>query len=136
VTKSYAEDFTAGTGNNQVNTVFHDTRTLAGGASEELDLAGSLTNALGATVTFTYIKALMIFNKSATQTLTIGGAATNAWEAWTLAAGDAIKILPDGMLLLVAPLAGYAVTASTADKLKILNSATNSADYDIWIIGI
>src|SRR5690349_14906604 len=42
----------AGTGNNQANTMFADTRTLTASSSENLDLAGGLTDPLGGTLTF------------------------------------------------------------------------------------
>ena len=49
-----------GTGSGQASQVFTDTRTLAGSATEDLDLAGSLTNAFGTTLTFTKIKAIIV----------------------------------------------------------------------------
>jgi hypothetical protein len=47
-----------------------------------------------------------------------------------------VKVPAGGMLLLYAPDAtGFAVTAATADQLKITNSAGASCDYDIVIVG-
>lgn len=129
--------FTTGAGANQVNEVFSDTRTLADSASENLDLAGSLTNAFGVTVALARVKFIFIRNKSSTQVLSVGGAASNQFINWVGDPTDVVKIRPGGFLLLVAPDAtGYAVTAGTGDLLKIANgNAGQSTDYDIVIGG-
>lgn len=131
---SAQEQFTPGTGNNQLDKVFHDVRTLSGGADESLDLAGSLVDSFGAAITFAKIKVLLIRNLSTTQTLTVGNGAT-PFLSWVGAAAHTVTIPPKGMLLLVAPLAGFAVTADTGDILKIANSATNPCDYQIALAG-
>jgi len=128
------ETFTPGTGNNQLDKLFHDLRTLADGANESLDLAGSLVDMFGATITFVKIKAMLIRNLSATQTLTIGGG-SNPFINWVADATDMVKIPPNGMLLLVAPLAGYGVTTGTGDILKVANSAGAACDYQIALAG-
>lgn len=129
---------TDGSGANQASQVWGDTRSLAASTSEELDLNGSLTNGLGATVSFTRIVAIIIKSASTNgDTITVGGASSNAWEPWAGATGDEIKIRPGGFLALAAPDAtGLAVTASTADLLKILNDDSGAAaSYDILLIG-
>ncbi len=78
---------------------------------------------------------MLIKNLSTTQTLTIGGAAANAWAAWFGAANDVVKIGPGGWLAFGEPV-GFAVTADTGDLLKIANGAAGDpADYIIAIIG-
>lgn len=131
---SAQEQFTPGTGNNQLDKVFHDMRTLDAAASESLDLAGSLVDSFGSTITFAKLKVLLIRNLSTTQTLTVGAGA-NPLINWIGDPTDVVKIPPKGMLLLVAPLAGFAVTADTGDILKITNSATNPCDYQIALAG-
>ena len=128
------KQFTPGTGNNQLDKLFHDMRTLADGANESLDLAGSLVDQFGTTITFVKIKAMLIRNLSATQTLTIG-AGSNPFLNWVGDATDVIKIPPNGMFLLVAPLAGFAVVAGTGDILKVVNSAGAVCDYQIALAG-
>ena len=118
--------------------VFADNRTLSASTSEDLDLAGSLTNALGDTITFASIKAIIIKAGDANGgNMTIGGAASNAFEAWTMAAGDGVLLRPGGTFVLIAPTASdYAVTATTADLLKIANlDGAAAATYDIYLIG-
>lgn len=139
LTKDYSINLGDGNGANQANQVFHDQRTLAASASEELDLAGGLTNPLGQTVTFTKIKALLIRAAAGnTNDVLVGGAAANGFIAPFGDATDVIKVKPGGTLLLVAPDAdGYAVTAATGDLLKIANSAAGSGvTYDIVAIGV
>lgn len=132
-----AIEFTTGAGANGANEFFSDTRTLADSASESLDLAGSLTNGLGVTVALARVKFIYIKNKSTTQVLSVGGAASNQFINWVGDATDIVKLRPGGFLLLVAPDAtGYAVTAGTGDLLKIANGAAGaSTDYDIVIGG-
>ncbi len=136
LSQTWAQEFQSGSGSGQINKLFADTRTLADGANEELDLAGALTDPFGASLTFTKVKVLAIKNKSATQTLSVGGAAANAWSALFGDATDILKIAPSSMALLVCDPAGVAVTAATADLLKIANSAGAAADYDIIVLGI
>ena len=130
-------DYTTGAGANGANELFSDTRTLADNTSENLDLAGSLTNAFGTTVAFARVKFIYIKNKSTTQVLSIGGAASNQFINWVADATDIIKIRPGGVFLLIAPDAtGYPVTAGTGDLLKVANgNAGSSTDYDIIIGG-
>lgn len=136
---AYAKNksFTNGTGADKIQAIFSDTRSLTTGANEDLDLAGSLTSALGATITFTKVKALLISSAAANTTnLSVGPAASNGWAAAFGDASDKIVVRPGGMLLLTAPDAnGLAVTAGTGDLLNIANSAGATASYDIIILG-
>jgi hypothetical protein len=131
--------FTNGTGANNVNNIFSDQRTLAASATEDLDLAGSLTDAFGNTITFTKIKALLVVAASGnTNDVVVGGAGANGFDSWVSATGDSVLVKPGGCLLIVAPDAtGYAVTAGTGDLLTITNSAgSTSVTYDVVIAGV
>lgn len=134
----FANSFVDGAGNDQINQVFADTRTLTASTNEDLDLAGGLTNGIGATVTFTSIKAIAIIADSGNgDNIEVGGAATNAFATPFGAATDVVNVPADGKLLLVAPGAGYAVTASTADLLRISNAdGVASASYTIILLGV
>jgi hypothetical protein len=128
-----------GTGANQVSNHWHDQRTLTASSSENLDLAGSLVNGLGQTLTFTKIKALIVKAAVANvNDVVIGNAAANAWLGPFGAVTHTIAVKPGGLVVLVAPDAnGYAVTAGTVDILKVLNGgAGTSVVYDIVIIGV
>jgi hypothetical protein len=128
-------NFIPGTGVGAVDKQFDDERTLADGVSENLDLSGSLLDAFGASLLFAKIKILAIKNKSATQTLSVGGAATLGFIGWVGDPTDVVKIGPGAMALLICDPAGVAVTAGTGDLLKIANSAGAACIYDIFISG-
>lgn len=127
-----------GTGAAQADKIFHDQRTLAASATEDLDLAGGLTDAFGATLTFARIKAIIVIAASAnTNNVLVGGAASNQFINWVSDATDKIVVRPGGMFALVASDAtSYAVTAATGDLLRIGNSAGGTGvTYDIIIVG-
>lgn len=131
--------FGSGTGAGQVNNIFSDSRTLAASGSEELDLAGGLTNALGAVLTFTKVKALIVYASAANANdVNVGGAAVNACSSFFGGASDVVAIKPGGAAIFVAPdAAGFAVTAGTGDLLKVANGgAGTGVDYDIIILGV
>lgn len=128
-----------GTGANQANSLWIDTRTLAASANEELDLAGVLTDAFGGVLTLTKVKALLIEADDANvNDVLVGGAASNAWAAMFGDATDVLKVKPGGFFMLVAPDAnGLAVTAGTGDKLKLANSGGGTGvTYTIVLLGV
>lgn len=130
--------FADGTGADQIKQVFADTRTISASSNEDLDLAGGLTNALGQSITFTKIRAIAIkASPSNTNNVLVGGAASAQFASWVGDATDVVVVRPGGLLVLVAPDAtGYAVTATSADLLRIANSAgSTSVSYDIVLLG-
>lgn len=137
---SYGANYvmTDGTGADQAKEVFTDTRTLTASASENLDLAGVLTDVFGNALTFTKIKALIVKADAAnTNDVLVGGHATAAIATLFGDATDKVRVKPGGMVAFVAPDAnGYAVTATTADMLTVTNSAGGtSVTYTVIIIG-
>ena len=129
---------TSGTGANQADLIFHDQRTLAASTSEELDLAGSLTDSFGTTLTFARIKAVVVYAATANAGLIqVGGAAANGFINWVASATDIIQVRAGGTFAIIAPDAtAYAVTAGTGDLLKINNTdGAGAGVYDIYIIG-
>jgi len=131
----WEQSFGPGTGAGLVDKQYDDERTLGDGASENLDLSGSLVDTFGVVILFAKIKVLAIKNKSTTQTLSVGGAASLGFIAWVGDPTDIVKIGPGAMALLICDPAGVAVTAATADLLKIANSAGATCIYDIFIAG-
>ncbi|MGA5424526.1 hypothetical protein [Streptomyces lavendulocolor] len=129
-----------GTGAGKADRVFTDTRTLAASASEDLDLAGVLTDAFGASITFAKVKALMVVAAAAnSNNVIVGGASSNGFISWVGGATHTVTVRPGGALALLAgetDATGYAVTAGTADLLKIANSgAGSSVTYSVAILG-
>ena len=127
-----------GTGADQADLIFSDTRTIAASSDEDLDLAGGLTDALGSTLTMVRVKAIIVTADSGnTNNVEVGGASANQFINWVGDASDKIVVMPGGMFCLVAPDAtAYAVTAATGDLLNIANSgAGTGVTYSIIIIG-
>lgn len=126
-----------GTGANQANNIFTDTRTLAASATETLDLAGGLTSALGVTLTFTAIKAIKIHAAAANTNNVVVGGGSNPFIGPFVDPTDKLSIPPGGMLLLANPsAAGWAVTASTGDLILVANSSSGTGvDYTVTIVG-
>lgn len=126
-----------GTAANKADLLFSDQRTLAASATEDLDLAGGLTDPLGATLTFVKIKAIIISAASGnTNDVEVKPATTNGFTGPFNAAADTLIIPAGGSIALIAPVSGWTVTAGTGDLLTITNgSSGTSVTYDIILIG-
>lgn len=127
----------SGTGANSGDLQFHDQRTLSASATEDLDLAGGLTDAYGATLTFVELRAVMVFAAAAnTNNVNVQRASSNGVPLF-LAASDGVPVPPGGVFLWSCPADGkVSVTAGTGDLLTITNSAgSTSVTYDVVIIG-
>lgn len=128
-----------GTGNNQINTVFSDRRTLAASANEDLDLSGTaLQDTFGANLALTKVKAILI-KAAATNTnnVVVKPGASNGFTGPFGAATHTQSIPPGGVWMVSAPLAGWTVTAATADLLNVANSSSGtSVTYEIAIVGV
>lgn len=138
LTQQYNQAWTTGVGQNQVNRMFSDTRTLAASTAEDLDLAGGLTNAFGQTLTFARVKAIILKAAAAnTNNVTVKPDGTAGFLGPFQAAAAQINVPPGGVVMLTAPSAtGWVVTAATADLLEVGNSgAGTSVTYDIVILG-
>lgn len=133
---SFSDSMTNGTGVDQCDLMFYDQDTVASGTPDDIDLAGVLKTAFGATITFVKIKLIFIENKSATagEILTIGND-VNGLVNWVGAATHTVKVTPAGCLCLWAPsLAAYAVTAATGDILQIA-SDSGTITYNLILMG-
>ena len=127
----------SGTGAGLADIVFRDQRTLALSTSEDLDLAGGLTDAFGATLTFVKVKMLYVSAATANDAnIVVGGASSNAFLGAFADATDKVNLPASAWLKWTNPTNGYSVTAGTGDILKIENSdGAASATYDIVIVG-
>ena len=135
---SFSSAYTNGSGSNQANAFFSDTRTLAA-TNESFDLnAGTMTDGYGAALVFTAIKFLYVKNKSTTagQALTLTGDFLSGVATSPLFGSTAptINIGPSGFVVLESPIDGFLVTSTTSDGLTVTNTA--SFDYDIVLLGI
>jgi len=126
----------SGTASSTQDLVWSAADSVANGAPDTVDVAGSLTSRLtGGAVTMVEVTLIYIRNKSTTtgEILEIG-AGSNPLLNWVKATGDAIKIGPGGVFILTSPIDGFAVTAATGDVLTI-TSASGTISYDIIILG-
>jgi hypothetical protein len=132
---SYSQDFESGTGDEQANVVW--TKEYNQSAAVTVDLAGSLTDIYGQTVTLTKVRCITIKNLSTTTgfTLTVGGAASNQFSSPFGSATDKVKVPPGGCLVLAAPLDGFTVTAGSGDQLKMDPGGTNQVNWMVQIVG-
>ena len=125
-----------GTGNGQVSKEFSDTRVVSASSSESLDLAGSLTDALGNTVSFSTIKAIAIKADAANVgNLTIGATGSNAFQGPFADATDGLVLKPGGFFVIAVPNTGWTVTGGTGDLLKVANAGGSDASYSIALLG-
>ena len=134
----YSTAMADGTGSGQCDKIWHDTRTLASGAADSLDLTALATSLFGANITLPLVKvkAILVKNRATTagENLTIGGAAS-AFVGPFGAAAHTIACPADSCVLLINRLTGWMVTDGSADVLKIANAGAGSVTYDIAIVG-
>lgn len=138
--KDYTKSLQTGTGAGQADLIFHDTRTLAPSASEDLDLAGVLADAFGTVLTFARLKYVIVAAADANANNVLVGAVVNGVASFLSPAASGLITLRPGAFFAVAAGAadavGYAVVAATADLLHIANSgAGTSVTYDVIIGG-
>lgn len=137
--KRYGVHLESGSGAGKADRVFADTRTLAASATETLDLAGSLTDAYGTTTSFARVKFILISAAAAnTNNVVVGANASADWVGLLNAAGT-ITLRPGATFAAMsgsADATGMVVTATTADLIKVANSAAGtSVTYDVIIVG-
>lgn len=127
---SYSLTLADGTGANQAQVVWSDSRTTSTSSQDSLDLA-NLSDDRGV-VSFTAIKAMYVRNAGNAAMLWDGG----SWSSGPLSApGDcAVAIQPGGCVVFIAPTAtGFAVGSSpqTID----FGASGSQTQYEIILIG-
>jgi hypothetical protein len=127
-----------GTGANQADKVFDDIRTINASSNDDLDLAGVLVDAFGATFTLARVKGLFVAADAGNvNNVVVGAAAANQFVGPFGAATHTIALRPGGFFAICcADATGWPVTAGTADLLRIANSGAGTAViYSIVILG-
>lgn len=128
-----------GTVDNQQDRIWSDSRTLVASA-DNLDFNNNLQGALAGTLlTFVEIRGIFIHNKgkAAAHVLTLGNAASPAYQGLFGGTAHTLTIPAGGVFLWTAPLdgGGLVVTGGTNDLLKI-DSGANTITYDIVVWGV
>ncbi len=129
--ETYRSVLAVGTGNDQANEVFHTRATMT--TPQTYDLAGGIIDVFGTTITMVGVVAVFVHNRSATNTLTMGGHA-NAVQLFFGATTHTAIIQPGQFLLATNDNAtDWPVTAGTGDVLQF--TGTNGETYDLIIVG-
>ena len=134
---AFTKALTSGTGANQADLIFADTRTVNASSSEDLDLAGVLTDPFGATITMAEVVAILITAASGNTNDVVIGDATAPVPLFG-GTNPTISIGPGGVFMAATPDAGglFTVGAGSTDDLKIANSSSGSSvTYSIVVIG-
>lgn len=130
--------FALGTGANQINGLFHDTRTLSDAANETLNFlaAGSLEDKLGEAMDLDILKVLIVHNNSSDASLIVG--ATGAGQMPIFGATtEKITIPPGGTFVFTAPdVNGVDVSSAASMKFEHNGVGTSDLDYDVIVAGI
>ncbi len=127
----------SGTGANSADLLFTDTRTLSASGTENLDLAGSLVDAFGTTLTFVELRAIVIHAAAGnTNDVQLTRPSSNGVPLF-LAASDGIPIPPGGFFAWGCPADGkITITPSTGDLLTVTNSSSGTGvTYDVFLFG-
>ena len=130
--------FSHGTGANQANQIWTDTRTLSASTAEDLDLYGVLTSPLGTTLNFTKIKASIVTTAAGNTNNVVIGGDSAALLGFVGDASDTIIVRPGGFIAIgCSDATAYGVTATTGDILQVANSSSGtSVTYTIIVIGV
>ena len=126
-----------GTGSAQADKIWDDTRAITASGTDDIDLAGALTDAFGAALTFVTVKGIFV-SAAATNTnnVIIGAAAATQFVGPFGANTHTIAVKPGQFFAITAGLTGWAVGAGATDLLRFTNSgAGTSVTYDVVILG-
>lgn len=124
-------------GSSQVGTgdlKYEDVRTIAAGADDVLDLAGSLADDYGDNLDFAQV--ILIFVKADAANggnLIVGGADSNAF-AGPFGPEDTYTIKP-GEWMRLESRRGWDIVGGATDNLKIRNTGDTAASYAILVLG-
>lgn len=119
----------------QTNVLYQATRTLAASTGEDLDLAGVLADALGATIAAAEVTAVYIEAHAAnTNDVAVTRPASNGVPLFAIASGG-VNVGPGDFFLLTSR-KGIAVTAGTGDLVHVANGGAGTpVTYDVLILG-
>jgi hypothetical protein len=126
-----------GTSAGQADLLWADQITLAASATQDIDLSGSLVDALGAAVVFAKVKAIVLVAAAANvNNVVLGAAASNQFAGPLGAVTHTVHVRPGGTLVLEDATTGWTVSAGTGDILRVANSGgTTGVTFDLFIIG-
>lgn len=126
-----------GTGAGAADRVWSDQITIGASSNSDIDLAGSLTDPFGAALSFARVKLILVTAATGNTNNVVVGGASSTFATWVSGTNPAVIVRPGGLLVLGASDAtAYAVTATSADVLRLTNSgAGSSVTCDVAIVG-
>ena len=131
---------TYGTGSGQANWAYYASRPLAGTTYDLLDLSGSLTDGLGNTISATKLKlaVIAVASPDGTKKLRVGpqNQSNAAQLHWGGTGATVYKEVAYWDVIAYEKVAGYTVTAATADIFPIYNPTGSSITYSILMAGV
>lgn len=128
-------DWTFGTGANQANLLFHDSRSTDDtGETIDVYAGGSEKNAFGDALTMEAIKLLYVKNTHATLTLEILGTAVTGLDI-VADPSDIIELPPGGIFLWTCPTAAGIVTTTNL-SLKFACKTAATITFDVAMLGL
>ena len=124
---------TNGTNIYQMTTIAVDTATLTN-AQQKAVSVGAMTDGFGDVRAFAKVRFMALQAASNNvDAVRLTGGAVDPFGAWMADGTNGVNVAPGGMMMIVAPQAGYTVGTST--NLLIVNTGTNSATYYLYIAG-
>jgi hypothetical protein len=128
VSKAPAQLTDGGAGAAKASVEWSSSRSLSS-TNETLDLSGALVNGAGETAIFAKVRLLYVENTSAAGTITLDTTASNG--ATALFDGTIVLNPGEAVCFLFLSTAGHAITAATADLLKVTASAACTYEFAI-----
>lgn len=127
----------SGTGSQQGDEAYFNSRQLSAGGNEDVDLAGGLTNIFGDALTFVeVIGILVVADENNGGNIVFGPASPNGFLGPFADASDRLKLAAGERFLITNTGAGWAVTAGTGDLLNFANDDGGAvANYELVVLG-
>lgn len=131
----YNKRFTDGTGADQLGSMFYDASRPLNTTSEDLDLAGGLTDFQGDALALNNLKVLVAENldTDAGDTLKLKTGSANPVTGLLGGTSPTLTVYPGGLLLIVNPSEAPTVTGGSADTIAF-ETADNSS-YKLLLAG-
>lgn len=131
-----AKSLTSGTGTDQGDLIWSDTRSVASGTPDDLDIVGGLTGAFGNALSMVKPIFILIRNNSTTtgQYLSVGADGAAAFVSGYMGGTTPTRtVQPGGFDCWYSPIDAGAATGGSTDVLQIA-SASGTISYSIVII--
>jgi len=135
---NWSIEFTDGTGADEADTIWHDSRSLVDDANEVIDVNdGSFYDAFGTAITMDIVKLIAIKNTSADASLLIGGSTTSQMGLFS-DISDVFVLPPGGKFIYSAPDATGLATTEGYSRLNLTHNGGGSSAlvYQIVIVGV